>query len=131
MHLHHVGIATREATSLIRTYEAFLDLEVVHEEQVDDLDVTFLALGGTYLEVLEPRTETGPVASYLADNGPGIHHLAIAHHDVPSALSRAREAGIELIDSEPRPGAWGHEVAFLHPRDTGGVLLEFVQSEGH
>jgi methylmalonyl-CoA/ethylmalonyl-CoA epimerase len=56
-----------------------------------------------------------------------MHHLAVATEDIDAALDVARDAGVSLIDEEPRPGAWGHDVAFLHPKDTGGVLLEFVQ----
>jgi methylmalonyl-CoA/ethylmalonyl-CoA epimerase len=90
--------------------------------------VRFLEFENGYVELLEPQDE-GAIASYLDEHGPGIHHLAVATSDIERSLALAREHGVELVDSEPRPGAWGHEVAFLHPRSTGGVLLEFVETE--
>lgn len=76
--------------------------------------------------MLEPRAD-GPVGRYLDEHGPGMHHLAVRTDDIGAALDRARARGVELVDEEPRPGARGHDVAFLHPRSTGGVLFEFVQ----
>jgi methylmalonyl-CoA/ethylmalonyl-CoA epimerase len=113
---------------------AFADAAVVvstpeiagfHEEEADGLDVLFLYLDGVYFELLEPYAE-GPIASYLDSHGSGILHLAVETDDIEAALSTARDSGVELVDDEPRPGAWGHEVAFLHPESTGGVLIEFV-----
>ena len=127
MHLDHAGIATDDAAELAALYADLLDCEIVHEEEFDGMAVVFLELGSSYLELLEPLDDEGTIASYLDRNGPGIHHLAFATDDIAGALDRARELGIELIDEEPRSGAWGHEVAFLHPRDTGGVLVEFVE----
>ena len=127
MHLDHAGIATDDAAELAALYADLLDCEIVHEEEFDGMAVVFLELGSSYLELLEPLDDEGTIASYLDRNGPGIHHLAFATDDLAGALDRARELGIELIDEEPRSGAWGHEVAFLHPRDTGGVLVEFVE----
>jgi methylmalonyl-CoA/ethylmalonyl-CoA epimerase len=90
------------------------------------MNVVFLDSGGGYFELLEPDGE-GTIADYLDRHGPGIHHLACATDDIEGALDRAEEMGIDRIDEEPRPGAWDHEVAFLHPRSTGGVLIEFVE----
>jgi len=127
MHFDHAGIATTEADSLVFLFEDLLDCEVVHEELFDGMEVIFLDLGDGYLELLEPMDEEGAIASYLENNGPGIHHLAFATDDIDAALDRARERGVELIDEESRPGAWGHDVAFCHPKSTGGVLVEFVE----
>jgi len=126
MRFDHAGIATDDATGLAELYADLLDAPVAHEEEFDGLRVVFLDLGGGYFELLEP-IEDGTVARYLDANGPGIHHLALATEDAAAALDAAREHGVELIDEEPRPGAWGHEVAFLHPKSTGGVLIEFVE----
>jgi methylmalonyl-CoA/ethylmalonyl-CoA epimerase len=126
MHLDHAGVATEDADALADLYTDLLDCELAHEETLDGMAVRFLDFGNGYLELLEPLAE-GPIASYLDDGGPGVHHLAVATEDIDGALERARNCGVELVDDEPRPGAWGHDVAFLHPRDTGGVLLEFVQ----
>lgn len=126
MRLHHAGIATRELDSLVFLFEDLLDAAVAHEERFDGMAVAFLDLGNGYLELLEP-VDGGTVADYLDDHGPGIHHLAFETDDVDAALERASERGVDLVDEEPRRGAWDHEVAFLHPASTGGVLVEYVQ----
>jgi methylmalonyl-CoA/ethylmalonyl-CoA epimerase len=123
----HAGIATDDAAGLAEQYVALFDAEIAHEETFDGMNVVFLDLGNGYFELLEPVENGGAIASYLDDNGPGIHHLAVATEDVEEALERAREMDIALIDDQPREGAWGHDVAFLHPKSTGGILLEFVQ----
>lgn len=127
MHVDHAGIATANADSLVFLFEDLLDAEVVHDELLDGMEIAFLDVGGDYLELIEPTGDDGPIATYLDENGPGIHHLAFTTDDIDNALERARDRGVELIDSDPRPGAWGHEVAFCHPKSTGGVLLEFVE----
>jgi len=127
MQFDHAGIATRDADSVVFLFEDLLGVEVAHREWFDGMRLVFLAVGKGYLEIIEPTDEDGTVAGYLDREGPGIHHLAFATDDIEAALSRADDRGIERIDEEPRQGAWGHTVAFLHPRDTGGVLVEFVE----
>jgi methylmalonyl-CoA/ethylmalonyl-CoA epimerase len=90
------------------------------------MEIHFLAVGDSYFELIEP-VEPGPIQSYLDEHSPGIHHLAVSVSDIESALEHARHHDVRLIDETPRPGAWDHEVAFLHPNSTGGVLIEFVQ----
>jgi len=123
--LHHVGVATPDATGIAELYGDLLDLPVAHEETFDGMTVVF-AGAGPYVELLEPLTDEGPIARHLDRRGRGLHHLAYAVEDVTAALERARERGVDPIDDDPRPGAWGHEVAFLRPEPTGGVLLELV-----
>jgi methylmalonyl-CoA/ethylmalonyl-CoA epimerase len=127
MHFDHAGIATRDADELAAQYESLLGAPVAHVEEFDGMSVVFLEFGDSYFELLEPLDDEGAIASYLDRNGPGIHHLALATDDIEGALDTAREEGVELVDEEPREGAWGHEVAFLHPGSTGGVLLEYVE----
>jgi len=126
MTIDHAGIATDDADALADLYVDLLGCERAHEETFDGMFVVFLDLGNGYFELLEPQ-DGGTIARYLDEHGPGIHHLAVATDDIEKALDRARACGVDLVDEEPRPGAWGHEVAFLHPGSTGGVLLEFVQ----
>lgn len=126
MRFDHAGIATNDADSLIFTFEDLLEADVAHEELFDGMQVVFLELGDGYLELLEP-TGDGTIARYLDEHGPGIHHLAFETDDVEAALETARDRNVELIDEQPREGAWGHDVAFLHPKSTGGVLVEFVE----
>lgn len=127
MHFDHAGIATRDAEGLVFLFEDLLGVEVAHEEWFEGMKLVFLEVGEGYLEIIEPTDEEGAIANYLDREGPGIHHLGFATDDIEGALARADERGIERIDEEPRRGAWGHTVAFLHPRDTGGVLVEFVE----
>lgn len=126
MHIDHAGIATDDAAGLAALYEELFGLEIAHEEEFDGMSVVFLDCGNGYLELLEPL-EDGTIARYLEDDGAGIHHLALATDDIDAALETAREHDVALVDEEPRPGAWGHSVAFLHPKDTGGILIEFVE----
>jgi methylmalonyl-CoA/ethylmalonyl-CoA epimerase len=126
MHIDHIGIATKDVAELADLYGTLFDAPVVHEEEFDGLGVAFLEFDDSYFELLEPLEE-GTIARYLDRNGPGIHHVALEAEDVEAALDRVRDAGVECIDEEPRPGAWGHDVAFLHPKSTGGVLVEFVE----
>jgi methylmalonyl-CoA/ethylmalonyl-CoA epimerase len=128
MNLHHVGCATDDAAGLADRLAGLFDVPVAHEEHFEGMQVVFLDVGSGYLELLEPTTEDGPIARYLDDSDAGIHHVAFATPDIEAALDRAREHGVELVDDTPRAGAWGHDVAFLHPRDTGGILIEFVST---
>ncbi len=127
MRFDHVGVATRDAAALADRYAALFDAPVIHRETLDGLRVVFLELeAGGYLELLEPVAD-GTVARFLDREGPGMHHVGIATDDIADALASARAHGVELVDDEPRPGAWGHDVAFLHPGSTGGMLVEFVE----
>ncbi|MFT4944841.1 MAG: methylmalonyl-CoA/ethylmalonyl-CoA epimerase [Halovenus sp.] len=124
--IDHAGIAVEDADALAELYVDLFDCERVHEESRDGVSFVFLGFDNGYFELLEPRTD-GTVARYLDEHGPGIHHLAVATDDIGAALDRARDCGVDLVDEEPRPGAWDHDIAFLDPTSTGGVLLEFVE----
>ena len=127
MHVDHIGIATEDADRLADLFGDLFHAPVVHEEEFEGMWVTFLEIDGAYFELLEPLDADSPVGRYLERVGAGMHHLAFATENIEEALANATEAGADPIDAEPRPGAWGHEVAFLHPDSTGGVLVEFVQ----
>lgn len=127
MHFDHAGIVTDDADTLAETYSELLDVPVAHRETFEGMAVVFLDTGDGYFELLEPLDDDAAVTRFLDENGPGIHHVALATDDIEAALQRADGMGVERIDEEPRPGAWGHEVAFLHPKDTGGILVEFVE----
>jgi len=121
MHIDHVGIATEDAADLADLYADLFDAPVAHEEEFDGLRVVFLNLGNGYFELLEPLPGAdGAVSTYLDRHGPGLHHLALATEDIDAALEAARAAGVDLIDESPRPGAWGHAVAFCHVYLRGG-----------
>ena len=106
MRFDHVGVATRDATALADLFGGLCDAPVAHEETFDRMRVVFLELDdGGYFELLEPDAG-GTIADYLDREGPGIHHVALGVDDLPAALDHARDLGIDLVDEEPRPGAW-------------------------
>jgi methylmalonyl-CoA/ethylmalonyl-CoA epimerase len=127
MHFDHAGIVTDDADALAEAYSELLDVPVAHRETFEGMAVVFLDTGDGHFELLEPLDDDAAITRFLDENGPGIHHVALATDDIEAALRRADGMGVERIDEEPRPGAWGHEVAFLHPKDTGGILVEFVE----
>ncbi|MFO7926804.1 MAG: methylmalonyl-CoA epimerase [Halobacteriota archaeon] len=126
MRFDHAGVATDDAEGLAFLYEDLLGCEIAHEERFQELKVIFLELENGYFELLEPQ-DGGTIARYLERNGSGLHHIALETDDIEATLETAADIGVELIDEEPRRGAWGHQVAFLHPASTGGVLIEFVE----
>jgi methylmalonyl-CoA/ethylmalonyl-CoA epimerase len=126
-HIEHIGIAVNSLDESIPYYEKILGLTCYAIEEVVDQKVktAFFKVGDTKIELLEPTTDDSPIAKYLEKKGPGIHHLAFAMPDVDKALQEAEENGVRLIDKQPRSGAEGLEIGFLHPKSTGGVLTEF------
>jgi methylmalonyl-CoA/ethylmalonyl-CoA epimerase len=121
------GVVVDDVHAVADRFEALLDCETVHVEDLDDdLRLLFLDVDNTYIELVEPLGP-GTIADYLDRHGPGIHHLALETADIEVAMANARDLGVDLVDEEPRPGAWGHTVAFLDPRTTEGILFEFVE----
>ena len=129
MNVDHIGIAVRSIAEAGRFYQETLGLTVGPPEALPDNGVTvaFVAVGDTQIELLEPLGPDGPIGRFLASRGEGIHHIALAVPDITSALEAARQAGVRLVDATPRRGAQGTRVAFLHPKDTHGVLIELVE----
>jgi methylmalonyl-CoA/ethylmalonyl-CoA epimerase len=130
MKIDHIGIATRGISDALIFYRDALGLEVMETEEVADqmVRVAMLPLGESRIELLEATSEESPIARFLEKRGPGIHHIAVRVDDIRAALAKLREKGARLIDQEPRMGAGGCLVAFVHPSSTGGVLLELVQN---
>lgn len=128
--LHHVGVAVRSLEEAARAYEA-LGLTVARVETVEgeQVRVAFIAVGETHIELLEPTGPTSPVARFLEKRGEGVHHLCFAVDDIARTMARAREAGLVLLDETPRTGAGGARVCFIHPKSTGGVLVELWQDD--
>jgi methylmalonyl-CoA/ethylmalonyl-CoA epimerase len=128
--LSHVAIATRDAAALASMLAGALGATRGAEEILDHgaLRVVFLHLGPVTLELLEPLTPDHTVSKFLDTRGPGLHHVSLDVADLPATLARAKAAGAKLVDEAPRPGAHGTQVAFLHPKSFGGVLVELCQS---
>ena len=132
MKIDHIGIATRGLEDGSSFWEQVLGLEAEHEETVtaQKVRVQMFRLGESCLELLEATATDSPIARFLDKKGPGIHHLAVRVDDIRAAMDRVRAGGARLIDEEPRLGAGGCLVAFIHPSSTNGVLLELVEHPG-
>lgn len=129
MKIHHIGIATNGIDGAAELWRDLLDLRADHVEDVPNqkVRVCMLPLGDSRLELLEPTSSDSPISKFLGKRGGGIHHLAVSVQDIRTALRDLKAKGAKLIDEEPRTGAGGCLVAFIHPSSTGGVLLELVQ----
>jgi methylmalonyl-CoA/ethylmalonyl-CoA epimerase len=132
MKIEHIGIATRSIEESLQFWRDALGLEVTHTETVEEqgVNVAMLPAGEPRVELLEPTGPDSPVAKFLEKRGPGIHHIAVRVADIRAALARLKAGGARLIDEEPRVGAGGCLVAFVHPTSAGGVLLELVEHTG-
>lgn len=127
MKLHHVGVAVADLDEAIARHQR-MGLKLAHREVVSSQKVEVAFMGeGPFIELLVGTSADSPVSKFVAKKGPGQHHLAFAVPSIPQELERQAAAGAELIDRAPRPGAWGHQVAFVHPKSHGGVLIELVQ----
>ena len=128
-HIEHIGIAVNNLNEAIPYYENILGLKCYAIEEVKDQKVktAFFKVGQTKLELLESTSAEGPIAKFIEKRGQGIHHLAFALEDIENALHEVEEKGIKLIDQQPRKGAEGLDIAFLHPKSTFGVLTEFCE----
>lgn len=124
--LHHVALAVDSLATAVPLYESVTGARGSPIETLPAQGVR-VAFVGPRLELLEPLGPDTGVGRFLARNGPGLHHVAFATSDIEADLARLAAAGFDLVDREPRPGAFGHRVAFLHPRSTGRVLVELVQ----
>jgi methylmalonyl-CoA epimerase len=127
--LDHIGIAVVDAAAATAWYRDRLGLHVDHVEHVDSQKVKahFLAVGECLFELLEATAPASPIARFLDKRGPGLHHVALAVDDIHGALAELKAAGVRLIDDTPRPGAEGALVAFIHPAESQGVLVELKQ----
>ncbi|MBR0421306.1 MAG: methylmalonyl-CoA epimerase [Clostridia bacterium] len=124
----HVGIAVKNLDESVKFYESLgfkaTGYEVVAEQKVK---VAFLPCGDSELELLESTEPDGPIARFIEKNGPGIQHIAIRVDDIDKALEELKAKEVRLIDQTPRYGAGNARIAFVHPKATGGVLLELTQ----
>ena len=128
-HIEHIGIAVRSIEEQLPYYEGVLGLKCYNIETVEDQKVktAFFKVGQTKIELLEPTSEDSTIAKFIENRGEGVHHIAYATNDIKKALTKAEEKGVQLIDKEPRKGAEGLNIAFLHPKSTGRVLTEFCE----
>lgn len=127
--IDHVAIAVHSVDETLPTYTDLLGFECVAIEVVPDqkVRVAVLQKGAHKVELVEPSSPDSPITGFLEKRGPGLHHVCLDVSDLKGTLAKMKAAGARLIDEEPRPGAHGREIAFVHPKATGGVLIELSQ----
>lgn len=120
----HIGIAVEALAESLPFFRDVLGLSEVPLDDADGASIVGLSAGEPLVELLEAGDPTSPIARFVAKRGPGIHHICFSVDDLDAMLERCRRAGVQIIDDEPRIGAEGKRIAFLHPKSTGGVLVE-------
>lgn len=125
--ISHIGIAVRALGDSAPLFEKILGLSEVPLADSDGARIRGFDAAGSLVELLESCDDASPIGKFLAKRGPGIHHVCFSVDDLDGTLVRCREAGIDLIDDAPRIGAEGKRIAFLHPRSTGGILVELSE----
>lgn len=127
--LDHIGIAVKSIAEAGKFYTDILGLTIDDIENVADqkVNVAFLPITGSEVELLESTEPDGPVAKYIDSRGEGVQHMAFRVENIEEALRELKEKGVRLIDREPRRGAGGAKIAFIHPKETNGVLIEICE----
>ena len=131
MKIDHLGIAVKSIDEALNFYQQMLGLSLAGTEIVADqgAEVAMLPIGESRIELLQPTGDDTPIGKFLAKRGSGIHHICLEVDDLVAQLAQMQAQGAQLIDEQPRRGAGGHLIAFVHPKTTGGVLIELVQKE--
>ncbi len=131
--IDHTGIAVADLDQSLPFYEDVLGLALVHREIMQDqgVEAALLDVGDSHVELVAPLGPETGVAKFLAQRGPGLHHVAYRVDDIEATLASLSAAGVRLIDERPRAGIRGSRVAFIHPEATGGVLTEIVEPANH
>jgi methylmalonyl-CoA/ethylmalonyl-CoA epimerase len=127
--IDHIGVAVEDIDAAIDLYASSFDMREQHRETVEEqgVEAVLLEVGDGHVELIRPLSPDSGVGKFIAKNGPGLHHVAYATDDIDATLGKVRDAGLRLIDEQPRVGIRNSRVAFLHPRSTGGVLTELVE----
>jgi methylmalonyl-CoA epimerase len=122
----HIGVAVESIEGALAFYRDVLGILPGPPEEADGASIVSLRFGDIQIELLEPRSDQSPIARFLARRGPGIHHICYRVPDLDRALATCRALGYRLVDEEPRLGAGGHRIAFIHPKSTAGILIELT-----
>lgn len=128
----HIGIAVRSIEDSLPYYTEILGLKLIHIEEVpsEKVRVAFIDSGNVKLELLQPTEESSAVHSFIEKKGEGIHHVAFGVSNIQERLNALKEKGVKLIQDTPKVGAGGAQVAFIHPKSSGGVLYELCEKSG-
>jgi len=129
--IDHIGIAVKSIKETSELLSNILGLKVASEEIVEEqkVKVAFLPLGDSELELLESTSPEGPIARFIEKKGEGIQHIAFRVNNIEEILEKLKKEGVRLIDEKPRYGAGGAKIAFLHPKDTNGILVELCERD--
>lgn len=129
--IDHIGIAVKNLDETLKFYEDIMGIKCVSKEVVEEqkVRVAFLPIGDTEVELLESTHEDGSIAKFIEKKGEGIQHIAFKVDNIEEAIKELQEKGVRLIDEQPRYGAGGARIAFLHPKSTSGVLIEISERD--
>ena len=128
-HIDHVGIAVSDLDAAVQWYEEMFGAAVAHRERIesDGVDEALIKVADGYIQLLQPYTDSSPLAKYMARNGEGLHHVGYRVEDCDAVLESVKFKGARVVDEHPRTGSRGTTVAFLHPKTSFGTLIELVQ----
>lgn len=131
MHIDHIGIAVSDLESAIKTYETLLNINCFKREIVESekVETAFFKIGESKVELLGATGDDSVIATYISNKGQGLHHVAFEVDDIYSELNRLRSQGFTILNEKPKEGADNKLVAFIHPKDNTGVLVELCQSK--
>ena len=129
LNLDHVAIAVEDLDDAIDGYRSRYNVEPLYREVVEDQGVeeAMIPVGGSFVQLLQPLGPETPVGLFLSKSGEGLHHIAFVVASIEAALEHLANQGAQLVDTEPRPGGRGTRIAFVHPADLGGTLIELVE----
>jgi len=127
--IDQVGIAVEDLDAALEFYARAFGIHAISREHVelDGVEEAMLEVGGVHLQLVQSAREDSPIDRFIRKRGPGLHHLGLAVRSLDAALDHLRSEGVDLIDEAPRRGGSGHLVAFVHPRSTGGILVELIE----
>ncbi len=126
--IDHIGVAVKDLESAMEVYKKLgFEIEGIEEVREQKVKVAMLPVGESKIELIEATSDDSVIARFVEKKGEGIHHIAVNVDDIEKALDSAKAQGLQLIDEKPRIGVGGKKIAFVHPKSTKGVLLEFVE----
>ena len=125
--INHIGVAVADIEPVKDFYTNMLGIELDHEETLGELKIGFVPVGQTKIELVQSTDPDGVMAKYVAKKGEGIHHIALEVEDIDQAVKELLAKGLQMIDQEPKKGAHGAKIAFIHPKASHGVMLELVE----
>mgnify|MGYP001827080167 FL=1 len=127
--IHHVAVAVNDLDSSLEIFASQYNVSPISREVIEEQGVeeAMIAIGGSHIQVLQPLGPDTPVGKFLERHGEGMHHIAFAVPDIDAALTHLRSQGARLIDEKPRIGGGGHKIAFVHPKEVAGTLIELVE----